>query len=394
MRQVIENHVSCFTVTVLIPLLLALCSFPTIAQHNIDSIENATHTLTGIQKAENLIKFSEYYLQQKPQVAQKFAQEALSLSQNINELTLEAKSRMALANAFRFQRKFNEVLNILNPTLPTLDKLDNELIAEILSNIGIAHYQLGHDTVSMDIFFERIGKEDSRAEAEELSEGLKNIGDFYHKTQNYPKAIEFYYKSAQIDSITNDTIGIGNALFSIAEVLSSIERYPVAIRFYSNAHSYLKGSSTEPQLLLSLANATQKADPNSSGLIIEKIDSISWSRSTFDKFRIHLLKGIHFGYRKQPKNSLLHFDSAAYFASEERDWKQLTEAELEIAQILSPLGSDSKIIYERALKHAIANSFFQLQGKAYVELSILEKRLGNTSNSNKLLYEHIITVHT
>ena len=153
MRQVIENHVSCFTVTVLIPLLLALCSFPTIAQHNIDSIENATHTLTGIQKAENLIKFSEYYLQQKPQVAQKFAQEALSLSQNINELTLEAKSRMALANAFRFQRKFNEVLNILNPTLPTLDKLDNELIAEILSNIGIAHYQLGHDTVSMDIFF-------------------------------------------------------------------------------------------------------------------------------------------------------------------------------------------------------------------------------------------------
>jgi len=375
-------------VTVCISLLFVLFCFPINAQQSIDSIKNTTKYLTGIQRVENLIKLSQYYSQQNPQQAQKYALEAIEIAKVENVAVVEIRARMALANAYRFQRNFSEVLNVLNPTLPNLDKLDNELAAEILSNIGIAHYQLGHDTVSMDNFFETIGEDNYRSEAEALSDGLKNIGDFYYKTQNYPKAIEFYYKSAQIDSITNDTIGIGNALFSIAEVLSTIERYPVAIRFYSNALSYLKRSRIEPQLLISLAIAYQKVDPNSTEQLIEKIDSISWSRSTYDNFRIHLLKGFHFGYAKQPKNSLLHFDSAAYFASEERDWKQLTEAELEVAQRLTTFGYNSKTFYEHVLSHAKKNYFFQLQGKAYVELAKLEKKIGNTANANFMLSEH------
>jgi signal transduction histidine kinase len=359
------------------------------AQTNIDSLTQAVGIMQGKEKASNLIKLSEHFLVQKPKKAQRFAQEALTISQKENDYEGVAKSRLTLANALRFQRKFDEMLATLNPTLPILDKLNNNLVAEILSSIGFAHYQLGHDTVSMDHFFQKIGNENYTNENKALSEGLKNIGNFYKKTGNYPKAIEFFYKSAQIDSLTNDSLGIGSALYSIGDVLTALGKAKTAIRFYRKAIGLVKGSGIEPALYISLANAIQTEHSDLAKDLINKIDSLPRNLSDFDTFWIHMLKSRMHAMQNQSEKSLLHIDSAMQYVNSKELWYNLVKVELEIAEIVSKKSSShAQKFFELARNHASANLFHQYHGKALIGLANQLQLSGNKKMAGILLSEY------
>lgn len=378
-----------FVTTTIISLLFLLRVTNSHAQTDIDSLSKAVESMQGQEKTTNLILLSEHYIQKKPRKAQQYAEEALNISLKENDYEGVAKSRLALANALRFQRKFEEMLITLNPTLPILDRLNNNLVAEILSNIGFAHYQLGHDTVSMEHFFQKIGNENYKPENKSLSEGLKNIGNFYKKTGNYPKAIEFFYKSAQIDSLNNDSLGIGSALYSMGDVLTALGKAKTAIRFYRKAIGLVKGSSIEPALYISLANAIQTEHNDPAKELIHKIDSLPRRLSVYNTFGVSLLKCRMHAMQNQPEKSLEYIDSAMRYVSSKEQWYNLVKVELEIAEIISKTSSThAQEFFELARNHASANLFHQYHGKALIGLAKQLRIIGDEKKAGLLLIEY------
>lgn len=129
----------------------------------------------------------------------------LELSVKTKNTEGEISSRLLVARAHRARGSYREVLIILNPLLPRLSQTKSiEAVAEILNSIGIAHYQLGHDTIPLIRFIGEVKSGgDNLGELKEISQSLKAIGRFYLKIGNYQKAIEFFSKSVRIDSLLN-----------------------------------------------------------------------------------------------------------------------------------------------------------------------------------------------
>ncbi len=112
-------------------------------------------------------------------------------------------SRLVIAKTHRVRGNYRDVLNVLNPALPKLIQIENiELVAVVLNAIGIAHNQLGHDTIPLTRFIGEFNNND----LEEISQSLKSIGKFYQKIENYSKAVEFFTKSVRIDSLPAEPI--------------------------------------------------------------------------------------------------------------------------------------------------------------------------------------------
>lgn len=239
---------------------------------------------------DSLINISNNLISIQPEEATRIALKAVRLSEKEGSMEKIAKSRLNLAEVYRHQRNFSALLETLNPLLPAINELNNDtLAADILNNIGIAHFQLRHDTIPLHAFIKGLDKSRSKNELDSLSGSLKSIGKFYISIDNHKRAADFFNKSAAVDSITQNNYGLGISWFYLGKTAFSSQKQEEAIRYFKAALPLLS-DSMKVKAYLDLAKYYFDNQISLSKKYLQKADSITYHYNDLDiHFEILLL---------------------------------------------------------------------------------------------------------
>ncbi|HPF93003.1 MAG TPA: HAMP domain-containing sensor histidine kinase [Tenuifilaceae bacterium] len=196
-----------------------------------------------LQNIDSLYALTESLLKDNPSKALRIATEVNERAKQTGNFETLAKSSLMLANTQRALLNYKGVLKTLTPILPYLQKIsDDNLKSEILNNIGIAHYQLGHDTLSLSNFLDNMAENSDEKSILTLSESLKSIGSFYYSIKNFNRAKDFFSKSATVDSLAKSTNNIGISLFWLGKVYAQSNQTEMADYYLVASLDYLHDS--------------------------------------------------------------------------------------------------------------------------------------------------------
>lgn len=396
MRKVKGDYTMRHLLAVTIVLTLnVLYAGPLLAQQSkADSLLILSKKLEGDAKAEVLNELAMEYSSVNPANSEKYAREALALASTTNNFALQVSCKLNLSNALRYQRKFKEVLDVLNPILEDLNKIDNKnQIADILNNIGVAHYQLNHDTLSLSRLFESLSVREEIDDQKGMSSVLNNIGNYYFSNENYDKALEFYLKCQLLDSTLNNQRDLAHTLFNIARVYQLKKDYNTAISYFKKAIdlsqnlNYPVGKS---YINLYLAETYySKKDLDSALITIDRAQELNQTHQNAAAIKYtYLLKAIILKDLHSHHKAIEFFEKALTLSPEENEEQidlliNLGNTNLEVSNTTKAISSFSKAqsLASKLNKH-------KLHSLALLGLANAYKVQGNTQKSNMLLWDY------
>lgn len=362
-----------------------------------DSLLIVLQKSKGVERCDILNSLSSLSSLQDPNKAETYALEALKQAESLNDSLQIIKSKISLALALRYQRKFQEVLDILNPTLSYINKVeDKNLIAEIFNNIGVAHFQLGHNNQSIGKFFESLKIKQELEDQKGMSAVLNNIGNYFFQTKNYPKALEFYKKSMYLDSMVNNTRGLAFSLCNIGRVFQSMGKYNDAKVFFiyaSKVSTRLVNPVGKTYINFYLAEVFDKLNYSDSALYyIDKTDSLNNNLGLKDISSSTLyLRGLIYDKEKQYDKAIPFLTKAINLFSTQKDSIKLIQGFIQLGGIFEKTGniSAAKEQYNNALYISSKYKLFGLKADALIGLASIYKQTGDTKKSTKYLWDYV-----
>lgn len=382
-------------------LLLFLFFFITSNASNvksrIDSLKTALKSSTGVIKCETLLKLSSILSLQDPIQAEFYSKEALKQSIDLKDSLLIVKSKINLALSLRYQRKFQEVLDILNPTLAYINRIqDKTIIAEILNNIGVAHFQLGHNNQSLSRFFQSLKIQEELSDQKGMSVVLNNLGNYYFKNKNYEKALEFYAKCMTLDSTIGDKSGLAFSFYNIGKVYQAKEDYFKAKKFLSyssNISTGLNNPAGKVYIYYSLAEILANLNKGDSALFfLSKSDSVNTVLGLKEVTpNILFLKGTIYQKQNQFDLALPNLIKANDFYYELGDSIKFIEGLINVGNLYDKISnySSAKIEYQKALKFSSRFKLNWLKADALIGLASIYKHDGDINKTEEALWKYV-----
>lgn len=221
-----------------------LPGFALAQQTQIDSLEEKLQQVTNAEKSEILVQLAERYYNINVKKSLEYSQEALAISQQLND---ERGVYQAYKVLRRIHRRFGNFTVAVEYTLNMLPQLENrkdtlELLDSylMLGNIysSMQNYKAAHKYLLQATAI-------AKAKAHpELANAYTFLGRNYSKQANYDSAI-YYIKAALALEGTQPKAdyGLGNAYNYLGEVYTDLGRYDEALYYYS-----LASMLNEPQL--------------------------------------------------------------------------------------------------------------------------------------------------
>lgn len=352
--------------------------------------DGLVHQTTRI--IDSLNRLSNEYGIRNPKRARELATEALTLAEKNRSIEQQAKSRINIANTYKAARDYSNVLLTLNPLLSKLNEIeDYNIIAEVLNSIGIAHYQLGHDTISLVDYIDVSRSESKQSDLESISLNLKAIGRFYQKIGSHKKSIDFFAKSVRIDSLIGAPAPFGESLLLLAKGYAQLNKFEKAIPLLKQAIQHLKkGESTVSVVdaYLSLAEILALENPFDSK---KHLDSALLGGESIENFRVNIIRTHLFASTLNPDSALLVLSNLIGADSTLEQQRSYWEANLLIANTFYKLKKYRKaeIEYLAVINHSKALALNRIALVASRRLAELYIDLGNTTAANRTLLQHI-----
>lgn len=351
--------------------------------------DNATQSNRQI---DSLISLSEEYSITRPKKARAFALQALEIAEKTNEIEQQAICRLSIAKSYKTTRDFNSILQTLNPLLANLNEIDNyDIVAEILNSIGIAHYQLGHDTIPLSKYINDSKTNSNQSDIEDISLSLKAIGRFYQKIGNYEKSIEFLKKSVRIDSITCNTQQLGESTLLLAKAYVQVQKDSIASRLFRRSIFNLKMTERVDlagDAYLSLAELTTASNPQWSQKFL---DSALTLRVLVDSFRVNTLISLIHASARNPEKALTALEKTKIYISNDNHRYRFLEANLSVAKSFWQKRNfkKSEALYLETIDLSSSCKFYTIALKATTDLAQMYGEQGKTRDANKLLLQYI-----
>lgn len=362
-----------------------------------DSLLIALEKSKGTKRCDILNSLSSLYSLQDPNKAESYALEALKQAEGLKDSLQILRSKISLALSLRYQRKFQEVLDILNPTLTYINKVeDKNLIAEIFNNIGVAHFQLGHSNQSIGKFFESLKIKQELSDQKGMSAVLNNIGNYFYQTKNFPKALEFYTKSMYLDSMINDTRGLAFSFYNIGKVYQSMGKFNDAKVFFiyaSKVSSGLNNPVGKAYINFNLAEVYEKLNRSDSAIIyLDIADSLNRNLGLKDVTSSTLyLRGMIYDKKKQYDKAIPLLNKANNLFNSQKDSIKLIQGLVYLGGIFEKTGNNNaaKEQYEKALNISSKYKLYWLKADALIGLASIYKHIGDTKKSTEYLWDYV-----
>lgn len=191
-------------------ILLVILPFCNLKGQNktIDSLKQKIESSgdeAGISVLNNL---ASEFLIKDPDKSIQYSQKALSLANAYNDTNALAESYLNIGYALRYKDKLNEALDSLYQTVELLGHINHKTETQIINLIGVIHQDLGHDTLSMQDYLQRIKSNKEKNYVEKNIKVLEAMSDFYMDHKNYQKALVYAAKNIIFYDLSGDTLGL------------------------------------------------------------------------------------------------------------------------------------------------------------------------------------------
>jgi tetratricopeptide (TPR) repeat protein len=199
-------------------LLLSLSFW--VSAINIDSLQLQLHVTNSTnEKIEILNLLSKGYLNKDNNKSKKFAEEALFLSESIQELQGEAEAMYYLALIAIAEDNPFEAMNHLLQSRELFDQLNEELWnAELCFQIGKVYQTwLKYDRALIE-YFKALETFKEYNDEEKMAKVFNSIGGIYYDRENYDKAFEYFRNSNVHYNNIKDQQGLAMTYNNLGEI--------------------------------------------------------------------------------------------------------------------------------------------------------------------------------
>ena len=196
----------------LILLYLLFCPFALLSQESsvVDSLSSVLDNSAGDTNRVNALNsLAEELRKTDPEQANKYAEEALALSTELNYKKGIAGSYFSLGRVYRAQFNLTEARGYYLKSVQVYKELgDHKVVADITNKIGITYGIQGDYEKALDFFNRSMEAYKKFGEKQKIADCLNNIGNVYKYLGNYPESFKTYNKALVIYEELHDTADI------------------------------------------------------------------------------------------------------------------------------------------------------------------------------------------
>jgi len=223
-----------------IVLYIFLSSFYKLEGENLKSNDSLKIELeyfdTPIEKVEALLNVSSKLLNDNPQKALEFTNQALEISKTENYSKGILNSYMLCAKLHWRFSDFKEAMDFVEKAKRLALKLETDKeLAECLRIEGLIFIELSNFKESSDIFFKSLKIFERLDDKDKISELMSYIGSVHYYQHNFDKALNYYIQALDLSKKNNNIDGIARDLNNIAAVYETTEDYEKAAEYFEKA---------------------------------------------------------------------------------------------------------------------------------------------------------------
>lgn len=209
----------------------------------------------GNSLIDSLNQLSQRHWYSDPLLAEKYAAEALQISEEFNY----NKGKIA---AFRNLGVSNDVMGNYDLALEwyaralSNSRKENDAGAEgaLLNNIGLAHFNKGSMDQAMENYMLALPILEKTGPPARLASVLNNLGLILHNLNRQPEAISYHQEAYLIRKQENDLYGMGASLNNIGLCFESMEVNDSAMMYYRNSETIKRAINDRFGLATTLNN--------------------------------------------------------------------------------------------------------------------------------------------
>ncbi|MCX2742729.1 tetratricopeptide repeat protein [Mangrovivirga sp. M17] len=233
------------------PFIILLFSLTFISKgqtDNIDSIKSLLEqTSEDTSKVNHLIGLSiEYRNESKLDKSKTTANEALSISREINYPKGEAHALKQIGMVEYYKGKYNAVLETWTEAHEIFGEInDLEGMSNMANNIGAIFYSMGNQPKALEYYLESLGIAEKQNIPTRIATSLANIGGVYGQMKNYEKALTYYERMDQyLLKLDNDQLtagqlmGIGEIYYKQNKFKEALEKFEKSLFLSENTLDY------------------------------------------------------------------------------------------------------------------------------------------------------------
>lgn len=174
-----------------------------------------------------------------------FLNEALTISQNINDRQGISQTLMNLGALYYSQANYPAALDIYQQAMEVLPAEDYYGWAVIYNNLGNIYRALGQPQKAL-IYFQQAGALFAQ-EDDDVAVGITiaNMGAVYHALGEYSQALELYGKGLAIASERGDAVGVGQTLLNMGAAYEKLANYSQALELYNQGLEIMRAIGEE-----------------------------------------------------------------------------------------------------------------------------------------------------
>jgi tetratricopeptide (TPR) repeat protein len=176
---------------------------------------------------------------QKPDTSRILAKQALGLSETINFIPGQARSKTGLGLLSDDRGDFSQALSYYSESVALWEKWRPGVVTHdkviAVNNISNVYYSLGDYAKSMENCLKVIAMAEEIGDKLRIAGALNNIGNIYKDQANYAAALNYYFKGLKIAEELNHKYLLSALLGNIGVMYYSQANYEPALDYYSRA---------------------------------------------------------------------------------------------------------------------------------------------------------------
>ena len=308
-----------------------------------DSLSVLLQQSTGRQRVEVLIKLSNQIRRSSIDSAITYAQEALDISQRIENETLQGNSHNSLGWFLTDKGEYPDALKHFLEAKRIFEKIGNlrrEVV--VLENIGKLYSSQSNYSKALEYYFSALNLEEQLNDRQRIANILLSIGSVYYQMDQPEESISFYKRALKISEQLDDASNIAISATDLGHIYTSMEKTERALEAYNKAleaSEELPGAHARATILMELSSVYNDNNSYQKALEINN-QALSLAREMSDKMLESLaLKNMAAIYRKQG------------------DFSRANTYLVQTLSLLDEIGAEQSIV---ETKNYIAQNFYDL----------------------------------
>lgn len=188
-------------------------------------------------KVNTLISLAATYYRSDADSAIIYAEQAISLAENIQYIKGLAYAYKGRGMGFYFQGKYAEALNDWEISLEYFRNINDLLgVSNMLNNLGAVYYNYGENNTSITYYLESLKVSEEIGDSLRIATALVNIGAvYYSKETTHDLALEYYSKALPMSEALGDLDAIGTSAVNMGQIYLDKEDDEKAEYYFNKA---------------------------------------------------------------------------------------------------------------------------------------------------------------